>query len=145
MNKKPRNNDAFIITPEMRKAIFSFGISFVIILLILMIMFSKGGVISRYDLTRFFTFFVLLQFWNLFNAKSFLSGKSAFSNIKRSYGFLLIASIILVGQFIIVQFGGDVFRTTPLKFKDWILLFSLTSLVLWEVEISRLITHRKNE
>lgn len=143
MNKKPRNNDAFIITPEMRKAIFSFGISFVIILLILMVMFSKGGVISRYDLTQFFTFFVLLQFWNLFNAKSFLSGKSAFSNIKRSYGFLLIAAIILVGQFIIVQFGGDVFRTTPLKFKDWILLFSSTSLVLWVVEISRLITHRK--
>jgi Ca2+-transporting ATPase len=138
MKKKPRNNDAFIINPEMRKSIFTFGISFVIILLILLMIYSKGGSFSRYDLTKYFTFFVLLQFWNLFNAKSFLSDKSAFSNIKRSYGFLIIAAIILVGQFLIVQFGGDVFRTTPLGFKDWFILLSSTSIVLWAVEIKRL-------
>ncbi|MBN2694593.1 cation-translocating P-type ATPase [bacterium] len=137
MNKKPRRNSDFIITPPMRVMILTVGLSFVIILLALLFYYKDGGEISRYNLSKFFTIFVMLQFWNMFNAKAFASGKSAFSNLKKSFGFIIVAFVILVGQFLIVQFGGDVFRTTPISLKDWIIIIGLTSLVLWIGEVYR--------
>lgn len=137
MNNKPRKNDAFIITPEMRFNILFVGFTFVALLLGLLFMFSQNGTVSPYDLSRFFTIFVMLQFWNMFNAKAFLTGKSAFADMKNCIGFVLVAIAILVGQVFIVEFGGQVFRTVPLSLKDWATIIGSTSFVLWIGEIIR--------
>jgi len=139
MDNKPRKNEDFIITPPMRSNILFVGFSFVFILLGLLFYFSNNGEVSRYDLSRFFTIFVMLQFWNMFNAKAFASGKSAFHGLNKSIGFLIVAFVILVGQILIVEFGGEVFRTVPLSLKDWAIIIGSTSLVLWIGEIIRAI------
>jgi Ca2+-transporting ATPase len=144
MSEKPRRNTAFIINPQMRFIILFVGISFVIILLGLLYYFNMNGAISRYDLSMFFTLFVMLQFWNMFNAKAYATGKSAFHDMKKSYGFLLVALVILLGQFIIVEIGGDVFRTVPLKVMDWVYIIVGSSFVLWIGEIYRLLNRGKN-
>ncbi len=138
MERKPRKNDDFIITPVMRTNILFVGLAFVGMLLGLLYYFTENGEISPYDLSRFFTFFVMLQFWNMFNAKAFATGKSAFSNMGQSIGFILVAFLILIGQILIVEFGGEVFRTVPLSLKDWLIIIGSTSLVLWIGEIRRL-------
>jgi Ca2+-transporting ATPase len=139
MDRKPRKNEDFIITPSMRSNILFVGFSFVILLVGLLFYFSNSGEISPYDLSRFFTIFVMLQFWNMFNAKAFASGKSAFHDLSKSIGFLVVAFVILIGQFLIVEFGGEVFRTVPLSLKDWAIIIGSTSLVLWIGEIIRAI------
>lgn len=139
MEEKPRKSTDFIITKPMRNRIIGIGISFTIILLGLMYYFTnEEGVISRYNLSVFFTTFVLLQFWNMFNAKAFISGSSAFKGLSKSTGFLIVMGLIPVGQFLIVELGGDVFRTVPLSLKDWGIIIGLTSIVLWMGEIVRL-------
>jgi Ca2+-transporting ATPase len=137
MNSMPRKSSDFIITPRMRINIFATSSMFVVILLLLMAYFSNdAGEISGYDLSRFFTIFVMLQFWNLFNAKrSGLEG-SAFGRMSKSPGFILVAVMIVAGQFLIVQFGGDVFRTVPLSLRDWAVIITSTSLVLWIGELA---------
>ena len=140
MQKKPRKSTDFIITPPMRTLILSVGLIFVALLIGLLYYFTNNnGEISRYDLSRFFTIFVMLQFWNMFNAKAFATRKSAFSNMGQSIGFVIVAIVILVGQILIVEFGGDVFRTVPLSITDWAIIIGGTSVVLWIGEIRRLI------
>lgn len=139
MESKPRRNNDFIINPKMRFSILSTGLFFVAVMIGLLFLFSENGEVSRYDLSRFFTIFVMLQFWNLFNAKAFASGKSAFANLNKSAGFLIVSLLILVGQYLIVEFGGEVFRTVPITFQDWAIIIGATSSVLWIGEIIRLI------
>lgn len=140
MKESPRKNEDFIITPAMRGIILFTGISFVAALLTLLWFFTEpDGTISAYNLSRFFTIFVMFQFWNMFNAKTFLSKRGAFSNLSQSRGFLLVTLLIVVGQILIVQFGGEVFRTVPISFKDWLVIIAGTSVVLWVGEIIRLI------
>jgi len=142
MQNKPRKNDDFIITKAMRKNIFLVGFSFVGILMGLLYYFTDSNGISDYDLSRFFTIFVMLQFWNIFNAKAFATGKSAFAGIRKSVGFEIVALLILVGQILIVQFGGEAFRTVPIKIIDWLIIIGSTSIVLWIGEIGRLIKRK---
>lgn len=154
MNDKPRKNTDFIITPLMSKWIFAFGISFVILLIGMMYYFSSPDHMNSffsyvapedrelYFLSYFFTVFVMLQFWNMFNAKAFLTGNSAFKGLSKSFGFELVALVILIGQFLIVTFGGEVFRTMPLEWKDWLIIIASTSAVLWIGEIVRFITKK---
>ena len=140
MKQKPRKNDAFIITPQMRKVILSVAAIFVLFLLWLLYYFTdNSGEISRKNLSLFFTVFVMLQFWNLFNAKAFASGHSAFYQLHRSIGFVITAMVILTGQVLIVTFGGEVFRTTPLSFSVWMWVIWSTSIVLWVGELGRAI------
>lgn len=144
MENKPRRNNDFIISRPMRNNILFVGLSFVVLLLSLIFYYTHtGGIITEYELSVFFTIFVMLQFWNMFNAKAFNSGKSAFSNLKRSPGFLISASVILIGQLLIVELGGDVFRTVPISLEDWLLIIGSTSIVLWIGEISRAIKRVK--
>ena len=139
MKHKPRKNEDFIITKKMRKNILFTGLSFTAILFCLLFFFrDANGDISNYNLSKFFTIFVMLQFWNMFNVKAFGSGKSAFHNISHSFGFIVVLLLILVGQILIVQFGGEVFRTVPLRIEDWIIIIGGTSLILWIGEIKRL-------
>jgi len=143
MQNMPRKNDDFIITTAMRSNILFVGFTFVVLLLGVLYYFTdNNGNISRYDLSRFFSFFVMLQFWNMFNAKAFATGKSAFKGLNKSVGFVIVAFVILVGQILIVQFGGEVFRTEPLKLVDWAIIIGSTSFVLWIGEILRIFKNK---
>ena len=140
MNYKPRKSDDFIITKPMRYNIIGVGTIFLAVLMGLIFYFTDAaGAMSVHDLTIFFTFFVMLQFWNLFNARVFGTTDSAFKGLSKSYGMELVVLAILGGQFCIVQFGGDIFRTEPLNFQTWVVIIATSSLVLWIGEIIRLV------
>ncbi len=140
MLEKPRASDAFIITRSMASRILGTGFLFLILLAGVLYLFNRAeGGMTPERLTIFFTFFVLLQFWNLFNARVYGTTDSAFKGLSQAYGMELIAIAILVGQVLIVQFGGTVFRTVPLDLHTWVLLFISTSLVLWVGEAIRFI------
>ena len=139
MNEMPRKSTDFIISPKMRNYILGIGLSFTVLLLGLMYWFTiNDGVMSRHDLSVFFTTFVMLQFWNMFNAKAFMEGRSAFANLKDSKSFLLVALLILIGQYLIVTFGGEMFSVIPLSLKDWAIIIGSSSFVLWIGELFRL-------
>ena len=140
MKEKPRKNSDFIISKSMRNYIVGVGLIFLILLMGMLFQFNHepGGMTPRH-LTIFFTFFVMLQFWNLFNARVFGTTDSAFKNISKSYGMELVVLAILGGQFVIVQFGGAVFRTVPLDLITWVIIIASTSLVLWVGEVIRFI------
>lgn len=144
MNEKPRKRTDFIITPAMRNNIVGVGLAFLVILMGLLAYFKglPGGLLpdgemNVHYLTVFFTVFVMLQFWNLFNASVFGTNHSIFKDAGHALGMLSVALIILVGQFIIVTFGGKVFRTEPLDGQTWLLIIASTSVVLWIGEIYR--------
>jgi P-type Ca2+ transporter type 2C len=152
MKDRPRRSTDFIITPSMRSNILFVGLFFVGILLGLIWYFDNHGgfewdkvsrdALSNRNMTFFFTFFVLLQFWNMFNAKAFATGRSAFRELNKSTGFVISAIIILAGQILIVEFGGEVFRTVPLPINDWLIVIGSTSCVLWVGELNRLIKRK---
>ena len=165
MQDKPRKTTDHIINKAMAKSILSVGLLFVIILFGLVqyfkhaditsltqfnpadfgrsfFDFSAGNGLSPYELSLFFTIFVFLQFWNMFNAKSFMTGKSAFASIGHCTGFLMIALAIAVGQWLIVTIGKEMFNVTPLQVTDWIIIIGSTSIVLWIGEIMRIIKIR---
>jgi len=166
MKAKPRKTTDHIISKAMAKNILGVGFIFVILLFGLIqyfkhadirtladfnivdfgrnfFNFSHGNGLSSYELSLFFTIFVMLQFWNMFNAKAFLSDKSAFAVLRKSGGFLAIALVILIGQWIIVSMGGEMFNVVPLKIEDWVIIIVATSLVLWIGEAIRRL-HNKN-
>lgn len=143
MKNKPRKsgpNGDFIISRRMANRIFSVGILFVVFLLAVLIYFNHtDGELTAYELSQFFSIFVLLQFWNMFNAKAFGTNKSAFAELKESKGFLSVALLILIGQYLIVTFGGQMFSVVPLSWADWGYIIAGTSIVLWIGEIIRLL------
>lgn len=142
MKDKPRKsgvNGDFIITKDMTYHIFGVGLLFVLMLVGVLMYFYQDGSLSPYELSQFFTIFVMLQFWNMFNAKAYNDGKSAFSDFKDSKAFLAVALMILVGQYLIVTFGGQMFSVVPLSWNDWGIIIAGTSIVLWVGEIVRLI------
>lgn len=158
MNAKPRDRSAFIITSHMKRRIISTGGLFFLLMMALLYLFrhadvesllqpwhldfSSSGHISPYELSLFFTLFVMLQFWNLFNARAFGTGRSAF-HMAHCDGFIFIALLILVGQYLIVTFGGTMFSVVPLKAADWAIVIAATSAVLWVGELRRLIFPRR--
>ncbi|MBR3976725.1 MAG: calcium-translocating P-type ATPase, PMCA-type [Bacteroidaceae bacterium] len=143
MKERPRKsgeNGDFIISKPMARNIFSVGAIFVVLQLALLMYYkSSDNGITPYEQSEFFTCFVMLQFWNMFNAKAYMTGKSALAGLLSSTSFLLVCLIILAGQFLIVTFGGEMFNVVPLAFKSWAVIFLSTSVVLWTGEILRLI------
>jgi P-type Ca2+ transporter type 2C len=143
MKEKPRSPNAFIISKEMTKQIFIDASVFVAILLFYLFYsgLNNPSAMDTHELMNkqsiFFTIFVLLNFWNLFNAKTFGMRKSVFKGFFENQGFVVIALVIFVGQILMIQFGGDFFRTIPISFNDWMLVIGLTSIVLWFGEIRR--------
>ena len=103
------------------------------------------GEMNVHYLTIFFTVFVMLQFWNLFNASVFGTNHSIFKDAGHALGMLSVALIILIGQFIIVTFGGKVFRTEPLSPSEWGYIIGCTSFVLWIGEVWRGIKRLKKD
>lgn len=145
MNDKPRKSGKdgdFIITRPMSVRIFGVGLAFVVVLMGLLLHFHASDGLSPHDLSWFFSFFVMLQFWNMFNAKAFMEGTSAFANMKASKGFLGVTALILVGQIMIVSLGGPMFNVVPLSIQDWLTIIGSSSLVLWIGEIARLFNRK---
>ena len=142
MKDKPRRSGKdgdFIITRPMAYNIFGVGLAFVIVLMGLLLHFHAQDGLTPHDLSWFFSFFVMLQFWNMFNAKAFMEDRSAFANLKESKSFLTVALLIIAGQYLIVTFGGEMFSVVPLSWKEWGTIIGSTSLVLWIGEIGRVI------
>ena len=153
MKEQPRSREAFIISRPMWRFIIGVGGVFFLILLALLyyfehtpltslteighlVMGSNTG-LTPYELSLFFTIFVFLQFWNMFNARAFATGRSAF-HFSDCGGFTGIALLILVGQILIVEFGGEFFNVVPLRITDWLIIIASTSIVLWIGELLRL-------
>ncbi|KAA6335481.1 Calcium-transporting ATPase 1 [termite gut metagenome] len=166
MKDKPRKTTDHIISRAMAKNILSVGLFFVALLFGLVqyfkhsditslsqfnltdfgrsfFDFSSGNGLSAYELSLFFTVFVMLQFWNMFNAKAFMTGQSAFRSLRNSSGFLSIAVVIVAGQWIIITLGGEMFNVVALKWLDWAIITGATSLVLWIGELIRLVKKNK--
>lgn len=162
MNDKPRPTNANIVSKPMAKRIFGIGGVFVVLLYGLIQYFKhtditsltdfsitnyfenffnftsvKNG-LSEYELSLFFTIFVMLQFWNMFNAKAFYTNRSTFVNLERCVNFLIIAVVIVIGQVIITSFGGKMFSVVPLNAIDWIIIIVGTSVVLWIDELFKI-------
>lgn len=167
MLEKPRPLSAHIITPGMGRVIITTGLIFVALLFGLLqyfnynditafsqiewqhlfnnyFRFDNQGMLSQYELSLFFTIFVMLQFWNMFNAKAFATGTSAFASLRKSTGFIGVGLLIIVGQILIVTFGGEMFSVTPLSIDDWWQLILTTSVVLVIGEVIRLINRLRS-
>ena len=139
MNDKPRKASDFIINKSIGFGILFCGIVFFLVMFALLVYCErrgKGGV-DVHELTMFFTTFVMIQFWNLFNAKALMSHHTAFRHFLKDKGMILVLVLVLVGQWIIVTFGGEMFRTTPLSLHEWLLIIGSTSVVLWVGELWR--------
>ena len=139
MKDKPRKASDFIINKSIGFGILFCGIVFFLVMFALLVYCErrgKGGV-DVHELTMFFTTFVMIQFWNLFNAKALMSHHTAFRHFLKDKGMILVLVLVLVGQWIIVTFGGEMFRTTSLSLHEWLLIIGSTSVVLWVGELWR--------
>lgn len=154
MRQKPRNRRDFIIDRNMGIHIAWTGLLFSALLIFLFVVLkhchiseitslgqlrdmlvsgiyikNPRHIISPYESALFFTTFVMMQFWNMFNAKAYRSAYSAF-RMKKCGEFVFIALLIFFGQILIVCVGGDMFNVEPLELIDWIYIVAITSLVL---------------
>lgn len=158
MKEQPRSRSAFIINRPMWEFIIGTGLIFSALLFALLYYLEHTDInsfaeigraafdpqlasLTPYEVSLFFTTFVFLQFWNMFNARAFATGRSAL-HFKGCGGFLFIAAVILVGQILIVSIGGPFFSVVPLAMIDWVVIIGSTSIVLWIGEIYRLIASR---
>ena len=139
MKEKPRKASNFIITSPMARGILFCGIVFFAVMFAFLVYCERRGLggVDVHELTMFFTTFVMIQFWNLFNAKTLGSNHSAFRHFLADKGMILVLVIILFGQWVIVTFGGEMFRTVPLSLAEWGVIIAATSVVLWIGELWR--------
>ncbi len=144
MRDKPRARDEFIISRGMARTIVTCGGVMAVVLLGMLFGWTlRDGTLSIRQLTLFFSTFVFLQFWNMFNAKGFETRHSVFTCLKGCREFFLILAAIGIGQFLIVEFGGSVFRTVPLAWTEWIEVIGLTSLLAFGGEAVRALRRKK--
>lgn len=139
MRERPRHRDAFIITRQMGRGIAAVGLAFFGVMLAMLYYFERVAGVSTEELTVFFTVFVMLQWWNLFNAKTLGTTRSALTGLTSDRGLLFVLALIVGGQWLIVTFGGDMFRTVPLSAETWGLIVAATSPVLIVGELWRLV------
>lgn len=137
MKDKPRKQTDFIINRHIAWAIGIVGLLFFGLMFGLLYYFERVAGVSAEELTVFFTIFVMLQWWNLFNAKSLGSRRSAFHKFLSDRGLLFVLFIILAGQWLIVELGGKMFRTVPLDIETWLWIILGTSPVMIVGEIVR--------
>ena len=142
MNEKPRSQSDFIISRPMMQGILFEGIVFFLLMFAFLLhCFYDDSVVGvqRHELTLFFTTFVMIQVWNLFNAKTLGSNHSAFRYLRRNRGLLIVLVMIIAGQWLIVEYGGEMFRTDGMNWKEWTVVIAATSLVMWIGEAWRLL------
>ena len=160
MSEPPRHINDSIITRAMAQNIFGVGGIFFLIQTYILLWFCHTDVsslmtadwlwgaadgLSPYELSLFFTIFVMMQFWNMFNAKAFMTGKSAFAGMTRSRLFMMVALMVLIGQVVIVSLGGEMFNVVPLHLTDWVVIIAATSVVLWIGEVVRLFSTQNHK
>ncbi len=130
----------------MGKNLLVTGLTFLVFLVVFLLYLprlqSPVMNLNDYELSIFFAVFVLLEFWNLFNVRSWGMKQSAFVGLNKNKGFIAIALSIFLGQILIIQFGGSVFRTVPLSLQDWLMIIAGTSIVLWVGELWRLLSRK---
>lgn len=152
MKDKPRDRNAFILNRTMLENILGVGGFFFVMLLVLLYVFEHSDItqltdllhvqleasndLKPYELTLFFTIFVMTHFFYLFCARAFETGRSAL-HFKGCNGLLIIATIIFVGQIAMVEIPilQGFFNVVSLKFEDWIIIIVGSSCVLWVREI----------
>ena len=142
MNEKPRSQSDFIISRPMMQGILFEGIVFFLLMFAFLLhcLYDDSVVgVQRHELTLFFTTFVMIQVWNLFNAKTLGSNHSAFRYLWRNRGLLIVLVMIIAGQWLIVEYGGEMFRTDGMNWKEWTVVIAATSLVMWIGEAWRLL------
>ena len=168
MDEKPRSVNEHILK-GMGWGILGIGGIFTILLLGLLLFFQhtettslmdifNGNIVwgvnnglSAYELGLFFTIFVMLQFWNLFNAKAFMTNESAFKGLswKNTKLFIIITLVILGGQLIMTEIPGlrEMFNVTEggVEPMDWVIIIISTSFVLWIGELVRLFCRKYNQ
>lgn len=163
MADKPRDRKAFIINRDMWGNILGVGFVMFLVMLTMLVLMEQydvtsminlfafdeqpiniGGRLTAYELSLFFTFFVFLQFWNMFNARAF-GGKSSALNLSHCSEFGFIATAIFVGQLLIITVGGAFFNVKPLTLEDWTVIIAVTSFTLWIGEAVRLIKRQHNK
>ncbi|MEP7290723.1 MAG: calcium-translocating P-type ATPase, PMCA-type [Chloroflexota bacterium] len=127
MRRKPRKSTDFIISREMAQRIAGFGATFIVLLVGFLLVIAGDGIVTEHELSLFYATFILLQFWNLFNARVLGLDISAFKGLSENRAFPAIAAAILIGTILIIQFGGDIFRTVPLSVLEWLAIITLTS------------------
>ena len=142
MRERPRSSAAFIISRPMAFAIGIIGLLFFAVMFAMLYYFECVAGVSAEELTVFFTVFVLLQWWNLFNAKAWGTGRSAFHGFTSDRGLLFVLALVIAGQWLIVTFGGDMFRTVPLSWRSWLMIIVCTSPVMLIGEAVRLIYNK---
>lgn len=143
MERAPRKTTDFIISPAMAKRIVGVGCVFLIFMLAFLHVITRDGTITTYELTAFFTTFVMLQVWNIFNVRAMGGCDSALRGFFDNKPFVAVFLLILALQFAIVQWGGAIFRTTPLSLKHWAYIVVGTSLVLWGGEVIRFLKRKR--
>lgn len=137
MKRPPRKSTDFIISPDMAQRILGFGATFIIVLVAFLLIIGGDGQATPHELSLFYATFILLQFWNLFNARVLGLDMSAFKGIGENRLFIAIAAAILIGTVLIIQFGGDIFRTVPLSAGEWLAILAFTSPVVLTREFLR--------
>lgn len=157
MSEKPRSNSDSIISRHMVNWIFLTGGAFFVVLIALLtfyyyftvengnikLSYHHAHVLSDHEQSLFFTTFVLMQWWNLFNARAFQTGKMGFEGLPQCPAFLGVSAAILIGQWLIVEFGGTMFNVGPLSLQEWALLLLLTSPVFFVGIIYRWFKYKK--
>jgi Ca2+-transporting ATPase len=142
MRKKPRSPEDFIVSRGMARQLFGTAAFFLVVFVGALFLMQADGAVTPREQSLFFTGFVLLQFWNLFNARCFGLHHSAFTGLGKNRAFLAIAGAILLGQALVTQVGGSVFRTVPLSPADWAALLAASSSILWAGELRRFLARR---
>ena len=150
MKQAPRNPKSHIIDRGMAWQIIGVGMLFFLCSAVYWVYITHyNDELPKYDLSLFFTFFVMMQFWNLFNARYFRTGRSLVSDIVAvirreckmedcfSPTFLGIVAAIFFGQVLIVNCFGSLFNVCALDLKDWIYIMLVTSPILIVGEIVR--------
>jgi len=144
LDEKPRSADAFIITPGMGRGIVIVGCLLFAVTAAMLYYLERHTAMGTRELTIFFTIFVMMQWWNLFNARALGSSHSALRRIWACPAFLLVLLMILLGQWLIVTFGGRIFRTEPLTPLTWLVIIAVTSPVLILGELYRWVKRCRN-
>ncbi|MDY5685893.1 MAG: cation-translocating P-type ATPase C-terminal domain-containing protein, partial [Prevotella sp.] len=137
MCDKPRAATDFIIPRAMGRAILATGILLFAVMFVFLVYCERGNGVDVHELTLFFTVFVMMQWWNLLNAKALGTRQSAFHGLRSDRTLLMVMGVVLAGQWIIVTFGGKMFRTVPLSLTEWVAVIVATSPVLWVGEAIR--------
>ncbi|MEI6232498.1 MAG: calcium-translocating P-type ATPase, PMCA-type [Planctomycetota bacterium] len=137
MDRTPRAKNAFIVTRAMAADILITAGFFLATMLVLISVYKRDGEFSLRESSIVFSVMVLLQFWNLFNARCFGRTSSALKDALTNKGFVAVAAFIVLGQIAIVQWGGQLFRTEPLDVNAWLQIFGATSSILIAGELIR--------